>query len=145
MMVVGLGIGICLPNVLVTVQNAADRRDIGIATGALLFLRSLGGAFGTTMVGALLTGAYTLSLAHHGFPGVTDLSAIKPGGVLASAGPAAQLAGANALASGFRLAFGVCCAVSAFGVVIASGLRDIPLRSVPAAAPDSAAQAAIGH
>ena len=145
MMVVGIGIGVCLPNVLVTVQNAADRRDIGIATGALLFLRSLGGAFGTTMVGALLTSAYTASLAHHGFPGVTDLSAIKPGGVLASAGPAAQLAGAHALANGFRLAFGVCCAVSALGVVIASGLRDIPLRSVPAAAPDSAAQAAIGH
>ncbi len=144
MMVVGVGIGVCLPNVLVTVQNAADRRDIGTATGALLFLRSLGGAFGTTLVGALLTSAYTASLAHHGFPGITDLSAIKPGGVLANVGPAAQLAGAHALAAGFRLAFGVCGVVSALGVVIAAGLRDIPLRAVPASSPD-AAPAAMGH
>ena len=145
MMVVGIGIGVCLPNVLVTVQNAAERKDVGTATGALLFLRSMGGAFGTTTVGALLTGAYTASLASHGFPGITDLSAIKPGGALADAGPAAQAAGAHALGAGFSLAFGVCAGVAAAAVVIAAGLRDIPLRSLSAAAPDEVQAAGMGH
>ena len=145
MMVVGVGTGVCLPNVLVTVQNAADRQDIGTATGALLFLRSMGGAFGTTMVGALLTSAYTASLARHGFSGITDLSAIKPGGALANAGAAAHVAGLHALGAGFSLAFGVCAALSAVAVVVAFGLRDIPLRSVSASAPLDQPAAAMGH
>ncbi len=145
MIAVGVGIGVCLPNVLVTVQNAAERDDVGTVTGALLFLRSLGGAFGTTMVGALLTGAYTATLARTGFPGITDLSASKPGGVLASAGPAARAAGLHALSNGFSLAFGVCAAVSALALVIAAGLRDIPLRSASAATPQDAQSAAMGH
>ena len=145
MIAVGVGIGVCLPNVLVTVQNAAERDDVGTVTGALLFLRSLGGAFGTTMVGALLTGTYTATLARHGFPGIADLSASKPGGVLASAGPAARAAGLHALTNGFSLAFGVCAALSALAFVIAAGLRDIPLRTASAASPQEAHSAAIGH
>jgi len=51
---IGIGLGLCGPTSMIIVQNAAERRDIGAATGALLFLRSMGGAFGSTMVGALL-------------------------------------------------------------------------------------------
>ena len=143
MMVVGVGIGVCLPNVLVMVQNAAERRDVGTATGALLFLRSLGGAFGTTLVGALLTGAFTWRLAAAGYPGLTDISALKPGGRLAGLGPAAHAAGIAALTTGFRLAFAACLALSVVAVAVAFGLRDIPLRGVSGAAPEEAA--AIGH
>ena len=39
---------------MICVQNAAERRDLGAATGCMLFLRSMGGAFGSTLVGALL-------------------------------------------------------------------------------------------
>ena len=45
------------------VQMAPDRQDIGAATGCLLFLRSMGGAFGSTMVGALLASGFTARLA----------------------------------------------------------------------------------
>ena len=146
MMVVGVGIGVCLPNVLVTVQNAAAHSDIGMATGALLFLRSMGGAFGTTLVGALLTSAYSLTLARHGFAGITDLSAIKPGGALSNAGPAGISAGMHALTSGFSLAFGVCAVLTGLALAVAAGMRDIPLRSAPASSPaESPAAAAMGH
>ena len=143
MMIVGVGIGVCLPNVLVMVQNAAERRDVGTATGALLFLRSLGGAFGTTLVGALLTGAFTLRLAAAGHPGISDLSALKPGGQLANLGPAAHDAGIAALTTGFSLAFGACFALSLVALAVALGLRDIPLRAVSGAAPEKSA--ALGH
>ena len=145
MMVVGVGIGVCLPNVLITVQNAAAREDIGMATGALLFLRSMGGAFGATLVGALLTGAYSTSLARHGFADVTDLSAIKPGGTLANAGPTAISAGLHALTNGFTLAFAVCGALTALAIGVAAGMRDIPLRSASASSPAEGPAAAMGH
>ncbi|HQU04830.1 MAG TPA: MFS transporter [Acidocella sp.] len=50
----GLGIGAVMPCSIVTVQSQAAQRDMGAATGILLLLRSLGGAFGATMAGVLL-------------------------------------------------------------------------------------------
>ncbi len=50
----GLGIGAVMPCSIVTVQSQAAQRDIGAATGILLLLRALGGAFGATMAGVVL-------------------------------------------------------------------------------------------
>ena len=141
--VVGLGTGVCLPNIMVSVQNAAERRDVGTATGALLFLRSLGGAFGSTMVGAVLTGVFASRLAAGGYPAATaDLGALKPGGALAVLGPAAETAGRLALSTGFSLAFLAVLGFFVIAVVIALGLRDLPLRTVSGSAPEPAA---LGH
>ena len=144
MAVVGLGIGICLPNIMVMVQNAADRRDVGTATGAMLFLRSLGGAFGSTMVGAMLTGVFAARLAAEGLVNGADLGALKPGGALAVLGPAALSAGRTALSAGFSMAFGACLILFVVAVVIALGLRDIPLRTVSGSAPAEEA-GTLGH
>ena len=141
--VLGVGIGVCLPNIMVMVQNAAERRDVGTATGALLFLRTLGGAFGSTMVGALLTGVFASRLAAAGYAGTADLGALKPGGSLDALGPAAQLAGRTALSAGFTLAFGACLALFAAALLVTLGLRDIPLRTVAGSAPEEAGS--LGH
>jgi hypothetical protein len=126
------------------VQNAADRRDVGTATGALLFLRSLGGALGSTIVGALLTGTYSARLVLAGFPqAADDLGAIKPGGMLAALGPAAQSAGLSALSLGFNHAFQVLLSLMVVAALVAIGLRDLPLRTVSAGAPEE--PAALGH
>jgi EmrB/QacA subfamily drug resistance transporter len=50
----GTGMGAVMPSSLVTAQNHAGRRDVGAATGTLLLLRSMGGAFGATLAGAVL-------------------------------------------------------------------------------------------
>ncbi len=55
----GLGIGAVMPTTLVAAQNAAAGRDIGAATGTLLLLRAMGGAFGATIAGAMLVIAGT--------------------------------------------------------------------------------------
>ena len=122
MVVVGAGIGVCLPSVLVVVQNAADRRDVGVATGSLLFLRSLGGAFGSTLVGALLTARFASRMTAAGVVGPIDLGSAQNAAVPSAVSQAA-------LASGFSLAFGVCSALSLVAVVIALGMRDVTLRS----------------
>ncbi len=61
----GLGIGGVMPTSIVTVQSQAAQRDVGTATGILLLVRALGGAFGATMAGAVL--AYAASDQMNGF------------------------------------------------------------------------------
>jgi len=121
--VLGLGTGITMPSVLMQVQNAADRPDVGAATGSLLFLRSMGGAFGSTIVGSVLVSEFNAGLAQAGLPAV-DLS------VLRGSAAASGLAGARtALAGGFQLAFGVCLGLMCIAILIAAVMKDLPLRS----------------
>lgn len=64
---IGLGSGTTFPVVTVSVQNAVDRMHLGVATGVLTFLRSLGSALGVAMLGAVALG-YGLPLAGEGTP-----------------------------------------------------------------------------
>ncbi len=51
---IGFGVGTQFPVVTVSVQNAAEQRDLGVATAALAFLRSLGSVIGVAILGAIL-------------------------------------------------------------------------------------------
>ncbi|ESY02860.1 MFS transporter [Mesorhizobium sp. LNJC399B00] len=62
---IGLGTGTTFPVATVSVQNAVDRTHLGVATGVLTFLRSLGSALGVAMLGAVALG-YGLPLAGEG-------------------------------------------------------------------------------
>ncbi|MBD0292223.1 MAG: MFS transporter [Jiangellaceae bacterium] len=53
--VFGAGLGFTLQIVVVAVQNAVERRDMGAATSSVTFFRSMGAAFGTAIFGAILT------------------------------------------------------------------------------------------
>ena len=50
----GGGIGLVQPNITVAIQNAAQRGDVGIATGCMLLFRAIGGAFGATLAAVML-------------------------------------------------------------------------------------------
>jgi len=53
----GLGFGLVSQVLTVAIQNAVDRRDLGIATASANLFRSLGGAIGTATFGAMYSGA----------------------------------------------------------------------------------------
>ena len=122
--VLGTGTGVTMPTVLMQVQNAAERRDVGAATGSLLFLRSMGGAFGSTVAGSLLTMRFNAGLQAAGLP-AADLGALRGG---AAAGANVVQARA-ALGAGFQLAFAACLVLLLVAIVIAAGMRDMQLRS----------------
>jgi EmrB/QacA subfamily drug resistance transporter len=61
MLVLGLGLGMVMQVLIIALQNAVEYRDLGIATSTNTFFRSLGGAFGAALFGAILTGR----LAYH--------------------------------------------------------------------------------
>jgi EmrB/QacA subfamily drug resistance transporter len=50
----GVGLGLVFPNLTLTIQNASDFADLGVATSTANFFRSMGGAFGAAVGGAVL-------------------------------------------------------------------------------------------
>ncbi len=50
----GAGLGMTMQVVVTAVQNSVDRRHMGVATSSVAFFRSMGGAIGTALFGAIL-------------------------------------------------------------------------------------------
>jgi len=76
--VAGAGIGLFVQVALLAGQNAVEHRYLGIATGALNFFKSIGGAFGAALFGAILAGglagASTAASSAHAFDTVFRLT-----------------------------------------------------------------------
>jgi EmrB/QacA subfamily drug resistance transporter len=51
----GFGLGLVMPNLTVAIQNAVEPGELGMATATAGFFRSLGGAFGVALSGAIVT------------------------------------------------------------------------------------------
>ena len=56
MLVLGLGLGMVMQVLIIALQNSVEHRDLGAATSSNTFFRSLGGAFGSALFGAILSG-----------------------------------------------------------------------------------------
>lgn len=54
MVLLGMGMGACMPTLSVSMQNAVTISDLGVATATLTFFRSLGGSIGVAAMGAVL-------------------------------------------------------------------------------------------
>jgi len=55
MFVLGSGLGMVMQVLILAVQNAVQHRDLGTATSAATFFRSMGGALGVAVFGAVLS------------------------------------------------------------------------------------------
>jgi EmrB/QacA subfamily drug resistance transporter len=55
LIVLGMGFGLVMPNLMVAIQNAVIPLELGSATAASAFFRSLGGTFGVAVSGAIMT------------------------------------------------------------------------------------------
>jgi MFS family permease len=53
--ILGMGFGLVMPNLMVAIQNAVFPVELGAATAASAFFRSLGGTFGVAISGAIMT------------------------------------------------------------------------------------------
>ena len=105
----GIGFGLVTQVLTVAIQNAVDRRDLGIATASANLFRALGGAVGVALFGAIFAGRL----------GTTD---------------AAQLRGGDAaeVASALHTVFLVGAPAALLGLLVALALREVPLRGRPA-------------
>ena len=85
MLLVGAGVGMVMQNLVLVVQNAVAQRDIGAASALIAFFRTLGGAIGVSVLGALL--------AHHARTSIeAGLAARGAGGALGDTSTVPQVA-----------------------------------------------------
>jgi MFS family permease len=57
MVLMGLGLGLSMQTLVISVQNALPPRDMGVATSSVTFFRSMGGTFGAALSLAVLFGS----------------------------------------------------------------------------------------
>ena len=62
--VVGLGMGTMFQTFVIATQNRVDMSDLGVATAAIQFFRSMGGSLAVAGLGALLTARLASGLDH---------------------------------------------------------------------------------
>ena len=104
MVVFGLGFGMVSQLLVLAIQNAVDRRDIGIATASANLFRSLGGSVGAALFGAIFASR-----------------------VSAGAGP-------GEIADALDTVFLAAAPVAALGLVVVLFLKEKPLRGASAKA-----------
>jgi len=127
LLAVGMGLGTTMPALLVATQNAVGPGDLGVATAAHTFFRSLGGAIGVAALGALILGVLAargadLSTAAGGSGDLADL--------LRGGDDAALRAAAGAAFAAFFEAAGGITLLAVAGLLM---LKQIPLRLTPGA------------
>jgi EmrB/QacA subfamily drug resistance transporter len=83
MVLLGMGLGMIIQVMVLAVQNSVEHRDLGTATATESFARSMGGAFGVAVFGAVLTNrlAHNLRLL---LPRGTSLHGVSPNAIAAS-------------------------------------------------------------
>ncbi len=148
MAMMGLGLGAMMQNLVLAVQNTVDVKDIGATSASVAFFRSLGGAIGVSVLGAvladqvqskILSGIAALGAAASGaqLPADLDLNAL-PAPILAI------VRAAYGDATGHLFLIGAVFALISLIAVIF--VKEVPLRQTvsmaPAkqSAPDSAAE-----
>jgi hypothetical protein len=89
MVVVGLGIGLVMQVLILAVQDAVAHRDLGVATSAANFFRSMGGVLGTAIFGTILSNRLAAELPR--FISPDQLAGIPGGAASLTSGSPEQL------------------------------------------------------
>jgi DNA-binding MarR family transcriptional regulator len=114
---------------IIAVQNSVDYKHLGVATSGTMLFRSLGGALGVALFGAIFANRLHEQLAG---PGMEFLSKAMPSAVRGLPPTLHQEYLAAVMAS-LRPVFMVAAVISALGFMLAWFLREIPLREGAAA------------
>ncbi len=147
MVVIGVGIGMALPILTVAVQNAIPQSQLGAGTGAISYLRSLGGTLGVAVIGTVVNNTVASELPRQLPAAARQLppavvSAATNQQVLVNAAYRQQVgaqlpaglfnqlveATRQTLALGIEHAFWVAIGICVLAVLAALFLKDVPLR-----------------
>jgi len=128
----GAGLGLTMQVVVTAVQNSVERKHMGAATASVTFFRSMGGAIGTALFGAILN----TRLAHHLAEIVPPEAQSQLGSAAASANNITALRGLpepmktwvlTAFTNAMDDVFLVGLPFMAIALVIAIFMREVPL------------------
>jgi len=135
MALVGIASGAAFTTTSIAVQNAADLRDLGVATATLMFFRSLGGSIGLAVYGTVLN-----ATVNHELPKRLPAGAVAPGTSvdtlirdprqIQALPPPTRTAVVDSIAQGVSTIFWVALGVTIVAFVFALLLPEIELRAM---------------
>ena len=139
----GMGLGFCLQNLVIALQNSLEVRDMGIGTSLNTFWRSIGGTLGVAIFGSI----YASKLTKYMHVNIATLGMKTNGAALAGATPKAlaQLQNNPSVAKSFtpqlqatidhsyvqafHIVFYSAAPVTAIGIIVALMLKATPLKT----------------
>ncbi|WP_020578832.1 MFS transporter [Actinopolymorpha alba] len=137
-LVLGTGVGLVMQVLITIIQNAVDYKDLGAATSGATFFRSIGGAFGTAVFGAIFANqlAHNVPAVLHGHslpPGVTPQSVQQRPVQLKTLPASLHDPLVHAFAESLHAAFVAAIPVALLAFILAWFVRELPLRSTAGA------------
>jgi MFS family permease len=129
LLIIGVGMGSMFQIYVIATQNAVDTSQIGVATAALQFFRTMGGSLAVAALGTLLANRLSAELVRElgASAGRVDTDRLLRGSTHV---PAALLAGTRAaLSASLHTAFLALVPLAAVGLVLAWFLPEKPLRT----------------
>jgi EmrB/QacA subfamily drug resistance transporter len=133
--VLGLGMGFLMQTTMLIAQNSVEQRDLGVASSASTFFRSIGGSFGISLFGAIFNNHLTASLTEK--IGPQAAAAVTAGGgqmntaALDQLPPQIKDGFLESLAGSISSVFGWAVLFAVVVPVLAFFIKEIPLRGGP--------------
>ncbi len=141
-LLIGVGLGLSMQTVVIALQNSVEMKDLGIATSANTFFRSVGGTVGVAIFGSLYASQLAIKIPE----GVAKLAATNPLALIgATPEKFEQLKNSTTVISefsaelqavvyhgfveSFQVVFLSAAPITAIGFVLALFMREVPLRT----------------
>ncbi|MFD1505584.1 MFS transporter [Georgenia yuyongxinii] len=132
LLIAGVGLGASMQNLVLAVQNTVSIGNVGVATSTVTFFRTLGGAIGIQVLGALYTVRVT-ALTREGFAAqgvdASGLDASTSSLDLSVLPAPLEQAVRDAYGNGIGIVFVVAAVFGVIGLVAAALMRGTTLRS----------------
>ncbi|MFD8825139.1 MDR family MFS transporter [Streptomyces sp. NPDC059605] len=131
MLAVGVGVGMSMQNLVLVLQNTVPLGELGAASGAITFFRSLGGTIGVSVLGAVLANQVAMKIADGLAELGVDPAASSSGGStldIAAMPPRIQEVVRAAYGDATGTIFLISAAIAVVGVVAALFLTPTKLR-----------------
>ena len=133
MVVVGLGLGLVMQVLVVAVQNSVPHDQLGTATATATFFRTIGGAFGVSVLGAVFDNRLLSNLRQSATPSIARL--LQGGNLVANPAQIAQLPSGprtvliDAFSRSLQFVFEVAVPFAVVAFALAWLMKEIPLRT----------------
>ena len=135
--VIGVGLGLFMQTLVLASQNAVDMKDLGVVTSGVTFFRTMGGAIGASLLGALL-------IAHQRTDAVSVLGAQNAKLASAAGSSGASVSSVAHLPEPLKhqvqvlftdsmsYAYKFALPIAVLGAIISLFLKEVPLRGTAA-------------
>ncbi|PRX47509.1 EmrB/QacA subfamily drug resistance transporter [Prauserella shujinwangii] len=152
MLLIGFGLGNCMQTLIIAVQNAGPRRDMGVSTASATFFRQIGGTAGVAVFLSVLFSTLTDNIAeafrNSGLPASAMASVggniMEDSSFLATLPPEQATPFFIGFTESINLVFYIGAGVAAMAFLVLLFMREIPLSdSAPKAAPVEGAEALV--